>query len=354
MQKEKILTVLFSLLISFSAFCGGTKETYTKNIALFIPGTLSGSPVYEMLYAGVEQAVTEYKHTQTANLTVIEAGTNQAEWGKKLTVLSSQKKYDVIISSNPSMPDFAAETLKSFPTQKFIFLDAYAQGNKNIATIQYNQREEAYLAGYAAALVTTASNIKDPNEKQVLTYANSDLKIALIAAQEYPVMNNVILPAVIEGAHAINSNISVDFRIIGNWYDATKGAEISKSLYDNGVDVIIPIAGGANQGIITAAQQYGFYISWFDDNGFTKAPGYVISSSVMQQKKMAYEQTKLFLEDKTEYGIPKTVGISDGYVQYVLDDKTFINTVPEVIRTKMNNVYTQIKSGELLLPPSTM
>lgn len=344
MNKKFILSLIFISTFVFFAFSSGTKENLGKNIALFIPGELSGSPVYQMLNDGVNKAVEEYnndlKTTNTVNLSVFEAQSNQAEWGKKLTAIVAQQKYDVIISSNPSMPDFAKPILKKFPNQKFIFLDAYESGNPNIATIQYNQREQAYLAGYSAGLVTTDST---------LLYANKELKIALVAAQEYPVMNSIILPGFIEGAQAVNKDISVEFRIVGNWYDATKGSEIAKSLYDSGVDVILPIAGGASQGIISAAQQYGFYITWFDDNGFNKAPGYIISSSVMSQEKMAYEQTKLFLEEKTNFGSAQTVGIKEGYVQFILDDPIFLKTVPVSIRKKMATVYENINSGSLVL-----
>ena len=351
--KKYIVTLLALIGITVFGFSSGAKDTASQNIALFIPGTLSGNPVYEMLNEGVQKAVNEYNSTKQkkVSLSVLEAGANQAEWGKKLTALAAQQKYDVIISSNPSMPDFAKPILQNFPNQKFIFLDAYEQGNPNIATIRYNQREQGYLAGYAAGLITTASNLKNKNGTPALEFSNSSLKIALIAAQEYPVMNNIILPAFTEGAKAVNPNITVEFRIIGNWYDAAKGAEIAKSLYDSGVDVILPIAGGAAQGILVAAKQYGFYLSWFDDNGFSKAPGYVISSSVMDQKKMAYEQTMLFLENKTLFGSAQTVGIPEGYVYLILDDPIFLKTVPESIRLKMVSVYNDIQSGKLVLTP---
>jgi simple sugar transport system substrate-binding protein len=354
--KKYISLILIMIVVAFSAFCGGSKENTTRNIALFIPGILSGNSVYEMLNEGVQKAVNDYNNNtqEQVSLSVLEAGTNQAEWGKKLTALVAQQKYDVIISSNPSMPDFAKPLFNKFPNQKYIFLDAYANGNPNIATIRYNQREQGYLAGYSAGLITTAANLKTEDGKPALKFANSSLKIALIAAQEYPVMNTIILPAFIEGAQAVNPNISVEFRIIGNWYDASKAAEIAKSLYDSGVDVILPIAGGATQGIIVAAKQYGFYLSWFDDNGFNKAPGYVISSSVMDQKQMAYEQTTLFLENKIKYGTAVTVGIPEGYVHLILDDPLFIQTVPESIRSKMASVYNDIKSGKLLLLPPAL
>ena len=340
-----LLTAAAIAAVFFFASCSKAEKVERK-IAVFVPGVVSGNPVYEMLSAGVTEAVVFYnaKHggAGEVKLSVIEAGTNQAEWSTKLTALAATGEYDVIFSSNPSLPELAAPLTSQFPKQKFIILDGYLAGNKNIATVRYNQREQAYLTGYAAGLVTTAPS-------SVMKYANAQKKIALVAAQEYPVMNKIIFPSFVEGAKAADSEITAEFRIVGNWYDASKGADIAKGLYAEGVDVILPIAGGASQGVIAAAKESGFYIAWFDNNGFSKAPGHVISSSVMEQKKNAYEQTLKFLEGKTEFGTAQTLGIKDGYVDFILDDPAFTETVGEDIRSRLEQVYADIKNGKLVL-----
>ena len=241
------------------------------------------------------------------------------------------------------MPEIIEPLTAQFTKQKFIVLDAYLPDNKSIATVRYNQREQGYLTGYAAGLVTIA-------EKTEMVFANKAKKIALIAAQEYPVMNNTILPAFTEGAKAADPEIEVDFRIVGNWYDAGKSADIAREVYLDGADVILPIAGGANQGVLVSAKALGFYVAWFDDNGYEKAPGLVISSSVMEQKKMAFELTEQYLAGETEFGTAKTVGVADGYVDFVLDDPLFIQAVPESIRGKIENAVLSIKNGDLNLP----
>jgi simple sugar transport system substrate-binding protein len=324
--------------------------TFNKNkienswFAVFVPGVVANSPVYSMLVEGVTQAVLDYNENNNTNykLEVVEAGTNQAEWGAKLTGLAAMKKFEVIFSSNPSIPDLAASITEIYPEQKFIILDSFYEGNPNIATVRFNQREQAYLAGYAAGLATTS---KDSQMK----FSNPQKKIALISAQEYPVMNEIILPGFIEGAKAVDNDIEVIFKIVGNWYDANKGAEISRSLYNEGVDVILPICGGASQGVIATAKELGFYISWFDDNGFSKAPGYVISSSAMEQEKMAYEVATKYFEGKIEFGTATTVDIKDGYVTLITDDPIFENNFSDEYKSKLIDEYLKIKNGELVL-----
>ncbi len=324
---KKLSIILISLLTIFTIGCSKKTVSNNKSIAVFVPGICDDSPVYAMLVAGVKEAAEE------ANLSVfvMEAGTNQAEWGTKLTALTAEQKYDVIISSNPSLPDLVEPILQQFPNQKYILLDATKEGNPNIHTVCYNQYEQSYITGYIGGLMSNSH------------------KLALIAAQEYPVMNNVIYPYFEKGAKAANSNSTVDFRIVGNWYDATRGAEIADAVYKNGVDVILPICGGASQGVITSAVNNGIYVTWFDDNGFEKAPGTIISSSIMKQKEMSYMVTKDFIKGSTPWGTANMVGIKEGFVDFVQDNPLYISTIPEDIRNTMSKLVDDIKTGAITI-----
>ena len=322
-----LLLLISSLFISCTA-----KKSGNLSIAVFAPGILADSPTYKMLADGVKEAVSESNtDSEKVKLTILEAGTNQSEWGNKITSLAATGTFDVIISSNPSLPDLVKPITNQFPKQKFILLDAYCEGNPNIATVQYNQTEQSYLTGYIAGLMSKTH------------------KVGLLAAQEYPVLNNIILPGFAKGADDAAKGTSVDFRIVGNWYDASKGAELSSSMFGAGCDVILPICGGAAQGVISSAQEKGFYITWFDNNGFSKAPGTIISSTVMKQQLMAKEQTLAFIEGKTQWGKALTVGMKEGYIEFVQDDPLYIRTVPKNIRDKMAELVKSIENGSLKL-----
>lgn len=331
MKKSFILSIILSSLLIF----GCSKQSANRSIAVFVPGICDDSPTYAMLVQGIKQSVEKYNtnldDSKKIQLFVMEAGTNQAEWGQKLTALTAEQKYDVIISSNPSLPDLIDPILVQFPAQKFIILDATREGNSNIHTVCYNQYESAYLTGYIGALMSESH------------------KMGLIAAQEYPVMNEILYPYFEKGGKDAVPGTTVDFRVVGNWYDATKGAEIADALYKNGVDVILPICGGASQGVINSAVNNKIYITWFDNNGFDKAPGTIISSTVMEQVVMAEEVTTEFLSGKTPWGSAKMVGIKEGYVTFVQDDPNYINTVPADIRARLETLCTQIKKGEVVI-----
>ena len=330
---KKLLLVATALLSLFTFGCA--KKSTNKSIAVFVPGIADDSPVYAMLRDGVTDAVNTYNADKDENskvdLFVMEAGTNQAEWGPKLTALAAEMKYDVIISSNPSLPDLVMPITKQFPEQRFILLDATLEGYDKIHTVCYNQAEQAYLTGYIGGLMS------------------KNHKMALIAAQEYPVMNEILYPYFEKGGKAANAKTTVDFRVVGNWYDATKGAELADAVAKKGVDVILPICGGAAQGVITSAVNNGIYVTWFDNNGFCKAPETIISSSTMEQKEMARMVTEQYLNDETPWGVADMVGIKEGFVDFVQDDPLYIKTVPEDIRNTMATLVTDIKNGDLII-----
>ena len=94
------------------------------------------------------------------------------------------------------------------------------------------------------------------------------------------------------------------------------------------------------------------HIVWFDENGFKKAPGTIISCCMTDQAKAASEVTTLFLTGDIPWGTTKTVGMADGYVQYFHDDPEYIKAVDGKIRAKMDILVELLKSGALDLGES--
>lgn len=333
-----LLSVIFACACAFTlGGCAKKSAFRAPSIAVFITGIIADSPSYAHVASGVTQAVDEYNATiadsqKQARLSVMEAGTNQAEWASKLTALAATGEYDVIISSNPSLPELAGPISKQFPRQKFIFLDASAQGNPALYTVSYNQRDQAYISGYMAGLYSKTH------------------KVGLVAAQEYPIMNNILYPYFAKGAADAYPGTTADFRVVGNWYDATKGAEIASAMHDAGIDMMLPICGGASQGVIATAREKGMHIVWFDENGFKKAPGVIVSCCMTKHELAAKETTLEYLNGTTPWGTVRSVGFKDGYVSYFDNAPEYISAVPAAIREKMAVLVNALRTGELVLP----
>jgi simple sugar transport system substrate-binding protein len=362
MKRTKSLLALFLaalLIISFGSCkeegqqqdaAGQTEEKSASGeqsgeevfeIAVFVPGVVSGSPLYEMLVAGTQKAAEEYEHV---TVKVIEGGFAQSEWEEKVTTITATGKYDLIVTSNPAMPEICAQVGEEFPEQRYLVLDGHLEGDPQIYTFLYNQMEQAYLIGHLGGLVTTSS----------MPGANEELRVGLIAGQEYPIMNQVIRPGFELGINAAAQGAVLDMRILGNWYDATKAGELAYSMFEQGVDVILTIAGSANEGVVSAAKEQNKYVLWFDSNGYSVAPGTVVGSSAIRQDKAAYETVKEAIEGSLPFGTAEIAGIKEGYIIFIEDDERYINNVPEKIREKQREVIEKLKDEEITLPMPTL
>ncbi len=340
LRKILIVTAFMALLLSNFSSCTGKKAAKAgetiRSLAVFVPGAAAGSPLYEQMVDGARRSCEENGVTFTA----YEAGFNQAEWGERLTGLAASGKWDIIVSSNPSIPALCLETLKVVPGQRFLVADGYLSGNKNIHTVLYNQVEQAYSLGYFAGLY---SQFKDP----------AALSVGVVVAQRYPSLDQAILPGFEAGLRDAAPNMGIDVRLVGNWYDAAKAMELSKALLDSGAQVLFPIAGGAAQGVITAAKDKGRSVVWFDSSNYSLAPGTILACSLLRQEKLIYERVTQAIKGQLVWGEAEILSMKDGYVDFDDNDELYSRYVPEELRAKMGIVVAELRSGKKSLPTPT-
>ncbi|MGL1892358.1 MAG: BMP family ABC transporter substrate-binding protein [Spirochaetaceae bacterium] len=325
----RYILLLITCLIISPIFSMSEKESGPKEIAVFIPGVMAGSPIYEDLDAGVRLAADK----SSIIVKTIEGGFNTAEWPEKVKEIAATGKYDLIISSNPSMPQIFQEVSADFPEQKFLCLDGFTVGNPNIYTAQFEQFEQAYMAGYMAGLVTL-SNLEGANEEK---------KVGMVVAHHYPILDEILIPGFVKGLADVDPEITVDIRVVGNWYDATKAAELTSIMINEGSDVFLSISGGATQGVISKCQDLGKYIIHFDSNGYDKAPGTVLGSTIIRQKELTYKLVTDYINGSLPFGKADTFSAKDGYIDFIENDPGYQDFVPEEIKSEMRKVIQKIK-----------
>ncbi|MDR2402793.1 MAG: BMP family ABC transporter substrate-binding protein [Spirochaetaceae bacterium] len=340
-----LLTVFLFILAAAQIFAAGGSDGRIKkdsgfSILVYITGMVAGSPPYELLAAGAESFAAAH---DTVRVKIYEAGFNQAEWEEQLTSLVASGEYDLVLGSNPSLPEICARVGEKFPNVRFIITDAWFPGNPRIATWLYNQYEQSFYLGYLAGLITTGS----------LRYANPDKRIGFIAAQEYPLLNNHMLPGFLDGARLVDPGITLDFRVVGNWFDANKAAELAGSMIDAGVDIFAVIAGGAAQGVIKTARERGAYVVFHNTNEYKSAPGIILGCGVMEQKKLVEEILAEVLAGTVQYGSARLVGAADGYLGFIANDPGYTGYLPQDIQAKFNAFMDDIRAGKIryTLPP---
>ncbi|MDR0400276.1 MAG: BMP family ABC transporter substrate-binding protein [Treponema sp.] len=329
-----LLILLMGIPLSASPRRESSGGESALSVLVYITGMVAGSPPYELLVEGAQEFAARHP---AITVDIYEAGFNQAEWEEQLTSLAASGKYNLVIGSNPSLPEICVSVGKKFPNLKFIITDAELAGNPQIATYLYNQYEQSLYLGYLAGLVTVSD----------MSRANKEKKIGFIAAQEYPLLNNHILPGFLAGANMADPEITMDFRVVGNWFDANKAAELAGSMINAGVDVFASIAGGAAQGLVRAAQERGAYIVYHNTNEYAASPGVIIGCGSMEQKKLVMEILGDAAAGKIQYGSSRTVGVKEGYLDFIADDPGYTGHVPPDIREKFNAFMADVKAGRV-------
>lgn len=338
-MKQKIAALILLLIFSFGilgAAGRGEKSTSSESslsILVYITGVTAGSPPYTALAEGATEFANEHDNV---SVKIYEAGFNQAEWEEQLTALVATGRYDIVLGSNPSLPEICAHIGSKFPKQKFIITDAELSGNSQIRTYLYNQYEQSLYLGYLAGLVTTSN----------MERANSALKIGFIAAQEYPLLNNHILPGFLDGARLVNPAIEVDFRVVGNWFDANKTAELARSMLNAQVDIFAVIAGGAAQGLFKVVQEEGGYIVFHNTDEYDAAPPYVVGCGSMEQKALVKTALEEVLRGEVEYGISTLEGLQEGSLGFFFTPE-YEQALPLTIREQFEAFYFDLAAGKI-------
>ena len=331
---KRLLTVLLILSVFFTFGCVKKPARTELSVLVFVTGVVAGSPTYEMMSEGALEFAE--KHSGVS-VKIYEAGINQAEWEQQLGEMVSSGEYDIVLGSNPSLPEICANVSKLFPEQKFIIVDAQYEGHPQIRTYLYNQYEQSLFLGYLAGLITTSE----------MQYANRQKKIGFIAAQEYPLLTRQMVPGFLEGARMADPAIELDRRIVGSWADANKAAELASAMIDSGVDVFTAIAGGAAQGLIKTVTERGAYIVWYNNNVYNMAPGFIVGCGSMEQKKLIMEILDDVLADKIEYGIAETLGVKEGYLGFLSDDSGYRDNLPPELRAKFDSFFEDFREGRI-------
>lgn len=324
------LAASFAAAALLGSCAKAAKAADPLSVAVFVPGVASGNPIYEMLVAGAEKAVAE---TPGASIKVIEAGHDQSAWLDSLRDTVASGEFGLIVSSNPSLPELCAKLTGDYPAIRFIVADAYLPGNPAIHTVLYNQKEQGYIVGYLAALVTKARSPGAPPAA------------GMVVAQRYPTLDRLIIPGFEAGLRAVDPGFSLQLREVGNWYDSAKAAELAGSLYGSGVEVILPIAGGGGQGVVAAAKERGKSVVWFDGAGYSLDPVAVVGCATVAQDRLVYERLKAALGgDGSIYGRADIVSARDGYVGFDAEGAGYA-ALPADIRAGLEAALAGLASG---------
>lgn len=287
-----VLAMLLALVSSAASAGGGA----------FLPALVSYGPrndqsFNEMAYAGAER----YKKTFGARYLEIQVS-NEAQKEQALRAMARRKANMVVAVGFAFRP--AVETVaREFPRTRFVIIDSEAVGN-NVSGVVFRQEEGAFLVGMAAALKSTSK------------------RVGFIGAMDVPLIRSFGC-GYAQGVRHADAGVEVLSNMVGStpaaFYDPGRGAEIARSQFDRGVDVIFAAAGPTSIGMMQQARAQRHFAIGVDSNQNGLFPGVVLTSMVKRADTAVFDAMKEGRAGRWRSGT-HTLGLKEGGVDWALDE----------------------------------
>lgn len=264
--------------------------------------------------------------------------------------------YDVIVT-----PGFQFAGISSIasenPDKKFILVDSEPAAIEdqtvfdNVYSMQFAEQEGGFFAGVAAALETKTNKVAVVNG--VAFPSNVNYQYGFESGVNYA--NEVFgknveiveLPSY-AGTDVTNANVGGNY--VGDFADESTGKVIGSTLIKEGCDVLFVAAGGAGNGVFTAAKEAGNVkvigcdVDQFDDgqNGDSN----IMLTSALKVMDANVERVLQSIVDGTFQGANELLQANTDSTGYVKEDGR--QQLSEDTLAKMEEVYTLVKEGQVV------
>lgn len=261
-----------------------------------------------------------------------------AEWESNFVAMAADG-YDLVIGVSTQFQDIMAKHCPEFPDTKFAIIDGIVPG-ENIVSSTFAQNEGSFLAGAAAAMFTTKTDI--PN-------VNADKTIGWVGGMDIPVLQD-FYTGYEQGAKYIDPDIKILQSFAGTFNDPLKGKELTVAQYSQGADIVMNVASGTGVGILEAAKEQSKYAIGVDLNQDDVYPGSILTSMLKRVDQGTYLAIESVVKGTFEGNTTTYLDISKGGVS--LTDMSVMKTAlgeqfPQDILDRITELEAMVKSGEI-------
>jgi basic membrane protein A and related proteins len=238
----------------------------------------------------------------------------------------------VIVAVGFSQASAVETVAKEFPDVKFAIIDAVVD-LPNVESINFREQESSFLCGMAAAMASKTG------------------KVGFVGGMDIPLIRRFAL-GYRAGVGYVDPKTEVIENMTGTtpaaWTNPSLGAELAKSQFGRGADVVFHAAGATGIGVMQAAADAGLLSIGCDSNQDYLHPGSVLTSAV-KRVDVAVEAVFTDAKNGTWKAGPKVLGLAEKGVDYSLDEFNRKLLTPEMVK-RLNQARTDIIAGRVRVP----
>jgi basic membrane protein A and related proteins len=272
------------------------------------------------------------RFTKETGVAIREFQVTNAAQREQIMQQMARRRATIIVAVGFTQASAVEKVAREFPNVKFTLIDGTVD-LPNVQSVNFREQESSFLCGMAAALASKTG------------------KVGIVGGMDIPLIRKFAL-GYTAGAKYVNPNIEVFENMTGTtpaaWGDPTKGAELAKSQFGRGADVVFHAAGATGLGVMQAAADAGVLSIGCDSNQDYLHPGSVLTSAVKRVDVAVY-QAYLAARAGTWKAGPLVLGLSDEGVDYSADEYNSKVLTPE-IRKKLDEAKAAIISGQIKVP----
>lgn len=248
---KKLIACVLVVLVSFTAFAGGAKESPKATAD-------AGRPTIRLITDATGVDDKSFNAAAWRGILAYYGDTweKQANRGKLYDVVTCQtqdkyvpnlkqasdEKYDLICTTGFTFADALGEVAPLYPDQKYMIVDVDWVNQPNVLQYMFAEHEGSYLVGVAAALKAQADGIKNP-------------KFGFIGGIPGAVITKFEV-GYIEGIKSVLPKAEIVDYYANDWGKPELAKAQAKNWFDSGVYAIFSAAGGTGNGTIAQAKEY--------------------------------------------------------------------------------------------------
>ena len=218
---------------------------------------------------------------------------------------------------------------KEFPNTRFSIIDMVVD-LPNVQSIIFKEHEGSFLVGVLAAMKSKTG------------------KVGFVGGMDIPLIHKFAC-GYVQGVKHINSGTTVYQKMTGTtpaaWSDPARGAQLAKTMYDSGADIVYAAAGSTGLGVLQAAADNKKLSIGVDSNQNHIQPGSVLTSMLKRVDVAAYEVFKTGYTGTWKSGF-KILGLAEDGVGWALDEHNS-KLVTSAMKSKVEQVRKDIISGKI-------
>ena len=237
---------------------------------------------------------------------------------------------DPILAVGFGQASAVEKVAKEFPNTRFSIIDVNWLNLPNVQGIAFKEQEGSFLVGVLAAMRSETG------------------KVGFVGGMDIPLIHKFAC-GYVQGVKYINSGATVFQKMTGTtpaaWNDPARGAELAKTMFDSGADIVYAAAGSTGLGVLQSAADNGKMSIGVDSNQNHLQPGSVLTSMLKRVDVAAYNVFKSAQDGTWKSGV-KTLGLAEDGVGWALDEHN-AKLITSAMKSKVEQVRKGIISGSI-------